>query len=154
MSTPTSPATVQASDGGTQPASAAVAPTSQTRRDASPATPGPGNGTASGREYGLYAVVAGLVVLAALDAAALAVFHGNINSAVGVIGALSSPIVAMVSAYFGIKVGAQSGSAHAATSEQASRRSETQAMAFLGQLTPEQAKPVLEKLGIPVPDNH
>jgi hypothetical protein len=152
MSTPASPATAQASH-GTQPPGAATAPTSQTYQDATPPSPGPGNGTVSAREYGLYAVIAGLVVLAALDAAALAAFHSNINTAVGVIAAISSPIVAMVSAYFGIKVGAQSGSAHTALSEQARKRSETEAMAFLGQLTPEQAKPVLKKLGIPVPDD-
>jgi hypothetical protein len=151
-STPTSPATAQAAN-DTQPAGATVAPALQPR-EASPRAPAPGNGTASVREYGLYAMIAGLVVLAALDAAALGVFHSNINSAVGVIGALSSPIVAMVSAYFGIKVGAQSGSARAATSEQSSRTSANQAMAFLGQLTPEQAKPVLEKLGILPPDDH
>lgn len=116
------------------------------------APPGPENGATSAREYGLYAVIAGLVALAALDGAAIAVFHSNMNSAVGVIGALSSPIVAMVSAYFGIKVGAQSSSANTAASEQARNRSQNQTMALLGQMTPEQAGPVLKKLGIPVPD--
>ena len=117
----------------------------------------PASQTSSVREYGLWAVIAGLVVLAGLDAVVLAIFHSNINSAVGLIGTISTPIVAMVSAYFGIKVGAQTSAVHAAaseqarkkSSEQARKKSSDQALAFLGQLTPEQARPVLQKLGIP-----
>jgi hypothetical protein len=91
-------------------------------------------------------------VLGALDGAALAVFHSSISNAVGVIGALSSPIVAMVSAYFGIKVGAQSGAASSKAAETVRKNSENETKALLAQMTPGQARPVLRKLGIPVPD--
>src|SRR5215469_17283969 len=69
------------------------------------------------REYGLYAIAVGLLVLAGLDSAALAILSHNVNGAVAVIGAISAPVVAMVSAYFGMKVGARSGSASVAAAD-------------------------------------
>lgn len=101
-------------------------------------------------DHGLYAVLACLLVLAVLDGAALAIFHDNMSNAVAVIGAISSPIVAMVSAYFGIKVGARAGSAAAAAAGEARQQAENEAKSLLGHMTPEQAKPLMEKLGIPV----
>ena len=74
------------------------------------------------REYGLYAVAAGLLVLVGFDGAALAVLSHNINGAVAVIGAISAPVVAMVSAYFGIKASGRSGSASAAAAEGPARK--------------------------------
>jgi len=126
------------------------APTSRTVPAQSPPTP---TTTEPTREYGLYAVIAGLVVLAALDAAALAVFHSNVNGAVGVIGALSSPIVAMISAYFGVKVGTQSGAASSKAAEAARSKAENEAKALLAQMAPEQARPLLRNLGIPTADS-
>jgi hypothetical protein len=58
----------------------------------------------------------------------------------------------MVSAYFGIKVGTQSGTASTAAAEEARKRSDAETKALLGQMAPEDAKPVLQKLGIPVAD--
>src|SRR5215472_12537607 len=75
-------------------------------------------------EYGFIAIVAGMVVLAGLDTAALAVLSHNVNGAVAVIGAISSPVVALVSAYFGIKVGAKSGSATAEAANEARIKAE------------------------------
>lgn len=112
------------------------------------------------REYGLYAVVAGLLVLVGLDIAALVVLSHNINGAVAVIGAISAPVVAMVSAYFGIKAGGRSGSASAAAAERARQeadhsrqQAETVAASLLGHMAPDQAIPVMRKLGIPVVDD-
>ena len=112
------------------------------------------------REYGLYAVVAGLLVLVGLDIAALVVLSHNINGAVAVIGAISAPVVAMVSAYFGIKAGGRSGSASAAAAERARQeadhsrqQAETAAASLLGHMSPDDAIPVMRKLGIPVVDN-
>jgi hypothetical protein len=101
-------------------------------------------------EYALYAVLACLLVLAALDATAIAVFGRDISNAVAVIGAISSPIVAMVSAYFGVKVGARAGSASAAAASKARQQAENEAKSLLGHMTPEQAKPLMRQLGIPV----
>jgi hypothetical protein len=105
------------------------------------------------REYGLYAIVAGLLVLAGLDSAALAVLSHNVNGAVAVIGAISAPVGAMVSAYFGIKVGARSGSASAAAADKARREAETEVKTLLGHMAPDRAMPVMRKLGIPVVDD-
>jgi hypothetical protein len=112
------------------------------------------------REYGLYAVAAGLLVLVGLDGAALAVLSHNINGAVAVIGAISAPVVAMVSAYFGIKAGGRSGSASAAAAERARQeadharqQAETAVTSLLGHMAPDRAIPVMRKLGIPVVDD-
>jgi hypothetical protein len=105
------------------------------------------------REYGLYAIVASLLVLAGLDSAAVAVLSHNVNGAVAVIGAISAPVVAMVSAYFGIKVGARSGSASAAAADKARREAETEVKSLLGHMAPDRAIPVMRKLGIPVADD-
>jgi hypothetical protein len=105
------------------------------------------------REYGLWAIVAGLLVLAGLDSAALAILGHNVNGAVAVIGAISAPIVAMVSAYFGIKVGARSGSARAAAADKARQQAETQVKSLLGHMAPDRAIPVMRKLGIPVAED-
>jgi hypothetical protein len=84
----------------------------------------------------------------------------NINGAVAVIGAISAPVVAMVSAYFGIKVGARSGSASAAAADKARQQAdharqqaETAVTSLLGHMAPDRAIPVMWKLGIPVADN-
>jgi hypothetical protein len=112
------------------------------------------------REYGLYAIAASLLVLAGLDSAALAVLSHNVNGAVAVIGAISAPVVAMVSAYFGIKVGARSGSANAAAADKARqeadlarRQAETAVTSLLGHMAPDRAIPVMRKLGLPVVDD-
>lgn len=108
-------------------------------------------GTAANEpEYALYAMLAGLLILAGLDSAALAAFSGNISGAVAVIGAISAPVVAMVSAYFGMKVGAQSGSASAAAAGKARQQAETEVKSLLGHMAPDQAVPVMRTLGIPV----
>jgi hypothetical protein len=101
-------------------------------------------------EHGLYAVLACLLVLGTLDGAALAIFRDNMSNAVAVIGAISSPIVAMVSAYFGIKVGARAGSAAAAAAGEARQQAENEAKSLLGHMSPEEAKPLMQRLGIPV----
>ena len=103
-------------------------------------------------EYGLWAIVAGLAMLTCLDIAALVVFRHNVNGAVAVIGAISAPVVAVVSAYFGIKVGTKSGSASAAAANKARAQAETEAKSLLGHMAPNEAKPVMRKLGIPVAD--
>lgn len=103
---------------------------------------------ANEREYGLYAIVAGMVAIAGLDAAALAVFSHNVNGAVAVIGAISAPVVAMVSAYFGVKLGARSGASHAAAADKARQKAETEVKSLLGHMAPEQAIPVMRALGI------
>lgn len=104
------------------------------------------------REYGLYAIVAGLLVLAGLDSAALAALSHNVNGAVAVIGAISAPVVAVVSAYFGMKVGVRSGSARASAADKARREAETEVKSLLGHMTPDRAIPVMRKLGVPVVD--
>jgi hypothetical protein len=101
-------------------------------------------------EYGLYAVLACLVVLAALDGTAVLVFSHHISDAVAVMGAISSPIVAMVSAYFGVKVGARTGTSEAAAAADARLQAERATQSLLGHMTPEEAKPLMRQLGIPV----
>jgi hypothetical protein len=103
-------------------------------------------------DHGLYAVLACLLVLGTLDGAALVMFSGNMGNAVAVIGAISSPIVAMVSAYFGIKVGVRTGTAVAAAASEARRKAENEAKSMLGHMSPDQAKPLMRRLGIPVAD--
>jgi hypothetical protein len=126
---------------------------------------GPPAGAAAGsagddREYGLYAIAAGLLVLVGLDSAALAILSHNVNGAVAVIGAISAPIVAMVSAYFGMKAGARSGSVSAAAADRARQeadharqQAQTAVTSLLGHMTPDRAIPVMRKLGIPVVDD-
>jgi hypothetical protein len=92
-------------------------------------------------EYGLYAVLACLVVL---------IFNHNISDAVAVLGAISSPIVAMVSAYFGVKVGARTATSDAAAAADARLQAERATQSLLGHMTPEEAKPLMRQLGIPV----
>ena len=104
-------------------------------------------------EYGLYAILAGMLLLGGLDSAALAVLGGNISGAVAVIGAISTPVVAMVSAYFGMKAGAQSGSDTAAAAGKARQQAETEVKSLLGHMAPDQAVPVMRTLGIPVADD-
>jgi hypothetical protein len=106
---------------------------------------------ASPRANPLVAVVVGLVTLTILDIVAIIVFRGSTDTAVAVTGAVNSPIVAIVSAYFGIKVGAETGGAGRDAAEQARNAAQTQTMALLGQMTPEQATPILHSLSIPVP---
>jgi hypothetical protein len=101
-------------------------------------------------EYGLYAVLACLLVLAALDGMAVLIFSRKISDAVAVLGAISSPIVAMVSAYFGVKVGARTGTSDAMAAADARRQAELAAKSLLGHMTPEEAKPLMRELGIPV----
>lgn len=101
-------------------------------------------------EYGLYAVLACLVVLAALDGMAVLIFNHNISDAVAVLGAISSPIVAMVSAYFGVKVGARTATSDAAAAADARLQAERATQSLLGHMTPEEAKPLMRQLGIPV----
>lgn len=108
---------------------------------------------ATEREYGLYAMVAGLLVLVGLDSAALAVLSPNVNGAVAVIGTISAPVVAMVSAYFGVKIGAKSGSASAAAAHKARQEAETAVRSLLLHTTPDQVRPVMRTLGLPVTDN-
>lgn len=136
------------------PAGAAAAPAGGPPADAAAGLAG------NEPEYGLYAVAAGLLVLVGLDAAALAVLSNNVNGAVAVIGAVSAPVVAMVSAYFGIKVGGRSGSASAAAADKARQQAdharqqaETAVTSLLGHMAPDQAIPVMRKLGIPVVDD-
>jgi len=111
-----------------------------------------GQSAGNEREYGLYAIVVGLVMLAGLDIAALVLLRHNVNGAVAVIGAISSPVVAMVSAYFGIKIGAKSGAASAAAADKARTQAETEAKSLLGHMAPDEAKPVMRELRIPVAD--
>jgi hypothetical protein len=101
-------------------------------------------------EYGLYAILACLVVLAALDGTAVLVFSHHISDAVAVMGAISSPIVAMVSAYFGVKVGARTATSDAAAAADARLHAERATQSLLGHMTPEEAKPLMRQLGIPV----
>jgi hypothetical protein len=99
---------------------------------------------------GLYAVWAGLAALVLLNGAALWAFHNDGGNAVAAVGAISSPIVAMVSAYFGIKVGTQTGAASAAAADQARTQADNQVKSMLGQLDPAKAAPIMRSLGIPV----
>ena len=101
-------------------------------------------------EYGLYAVLACVLVLAALDGMAVLIFSHNVSNAVALIGAMSSPIVGMVSAYFGVKLGVRTGTADAAAATEARRRAEIETKSLLGHMPPEQAKPLMQQLGIPV----
>ncbi len=101
-----------------------------------------------------------MLVLVGLDSAALAVLSHNVNGAVAVMGAISAPVVAMVSAYFGIKVGARSGSASAAAAhrarqeaDNARQQAETAVTSLLGHMAPDRAIPIMRKLGIPVVDD-
>jgi hypothetical protein len=98
-------------------------------------------------------------MLLGLDIAVLVLLSHNVNGAVAVIGAISSPVVAMVSAYFGVKAGAKSGSASAAAADKARQQAETAAskaqtatQSLLGHMAPAEAKPVMRELGIPVAD--
>jgi hypothetical protein len=77
------------------------------------------SGLTSPRATPLVAVVVGLVALVILDIVAIIVFRGSTNNAVAVIGAVDSPIVAIASAYFGIKVGAETGGSGRDAAEQA-----------------------------------
>ena len=101
-------------------------------------------------EYGLYAVLACLLVIAALDGMTVLIFSHHIRDAVAVLGAISSPIVAMVSAYFGVKVGVRSAKSDVAAAAHARRQAELTAQSLLGHMTPEEAKPLMRQLGIPV----
>jgi len=137
-----------------RPTGVAAAPTDGSPADAAAEPAG------NEREYGLYAIAAGLLVLVGLDSAALAVLSHNVNGAVAVMGAISAPVVAMVSAYFGMKVGARSGSVSAALAhkarqeaDQARQKAETAVTSLLGHMVPDQAIPVMRTLGIPVVDD-
>lgn len=142
------------SPAATAPAGAAAAPTD------GPSAGAAGWPAGNEREYGLYAILVGLLVLVGLDSAALAVLHHNVNGAVAMIGAISAPVVAMVSAYFGMKAGARSGSASAASAhraqqeaEHARQQAQTAVTSLLGHMAPDQAIPVMRTLGIPVVDD-
>jgi uncharacterized small protein (DUF1192 family) len=88
-------------------------------------------------EYGLIAVISGLVVLAVLDIVAIVAFHGDgAERVVGLIGAISTPIGAIVAAYFGIKAGTQAGETGRADAERARRQASRQAIAFAAALDP------------------
>jgi len=113
-----------------------------------PAAPAPTPVDQTTRPHGLYAVYAGLAALTFLNAIAIWAFHKDVSNAVAAIGAISSPIVAMVSAYFGIKVGSQTGAANAATANDARTQADNQVKALLGRLAPADALPMMESLGI------
>jgi hypothetical protein len=110
--------------------------------------PPPAAGSTKFRPHGLYAVYGGLISLVILNSFAIWAFHKDVTNAVAAIGAISSPIVAMVSAYFGIKVGSQTGNANAAASNEARTTADNQVKTLLGKLTPEQAAPIMQELGI------
>lgn len=88
------------------------------------------------REYGLWAVCIGLVVLGALDTVVLLLFHHDAQQALALIGAVDSPVAVMVSAYFGMKIGTDAGSAGTAAAERGRDQANAQALTFAAHLPP------------------
>lgn len=111
-----------------------------------------GAGARTASEYALLAVVIGLIVLGALDAVVLLVYHQDAEKAVALIGAIDSPISVLVSAYFGMKVGTDAGAAGKAEAERGRSQANREALALAAHLPPETARPALRALGIPVPE--
>lgn len=64
-----------------------------------------------------------------------------------------SAMVAGLLAYFGVKIGAKSGSASAAAAHKARQEAETAVRSLLLHVTPDQVTPVMRTLGLPVTDN-
>ncbi len=98
------------------------------------------------REYGLWAVCIGLVVLGAMDTVVLMLFHRDAQQALALIGAVDSPVAVMVSAYFGMKIGTDAGSAGTAAAERGREQANAQALAFAAHMPPEVAAPILRDL--------
>jgi Na+/H+-translocating membrane pyrophosphatase len=106
------------------------------------------------REYGLWAVCIGLVVLGVLDTVVLLMFHHDAQQALALIGAVDSPVAVMVSAYFGMKIGSDAGSAGTAAAERGRDQANARALAFAAHLPPGMAGQALADLrsfGIDVP---
>jgi hypothetical protein len=103
-------------------------------------------------EYGLIAVISGLVVLAILDIVAIIAFHSDgADRVVGLIGAISTPIGAIVAAYFGIKAGTQAGETGRADAERARRQASRQAVAFAAALDPVRGPEIVRRF-VPILD--
>lgn len=98
----------------------------------------------------MWVVITGLLVLGLLSWLALALLWQNPDKLPGIIGAIASPIVAIVSAYLGIKVGNEQGLVGTAAAIQSRDRAERNVTAILADLPPEQATKYAEILGVPV----
>lgn len=128
--------------------------TTQNTSAAAPVKAGP-----PGSERALQALVAvllGILAMSALDIVAMWLFQSNSQTVVAVIGAIDSPIAALVAAFFGIKVGADAGGRGLQVAENAriaaQQHSETvqkQNLALAAMLPPDTDSQVLQSLGIP-----
>ncbi|MGW7530479.1 hypothetical protein [Streptomyces sp. NPDC054783] len=102
----------------------------------------------------MWVVIAGLVVLGLLSWLALALLWRNPDKLPGIIGALAAPIVAIVSAYLGIKVGNEQGLVGTTAAIRSREQAEKNVTAILADLPPDQAAKYSRMLGVPVaPDS-
>jgi len=100
---------------------------------------------------GLYAVIAGLTALVALDLAAIFAFRSDGSTAAAVISAVSAPIAALIGAYFGLRTGSDAGSAGRDSAERSRDAAERTSLALAALMDPDEARDVLAALGVPVP---
>ncbi|KUM98747.1 hypothetical protein AQI95_41065 [Streptomyces yokosukanensis] len=94
-------------------------------------------------------VLAGLVVLGLLSWLALALMWKNADKLPSVIGSITSPIVAIVSAYLGLRIGNEQGLAGTTAANESRERAEKNVTAILADLPPGQAAKYTRMMGAP-----
>ncbi|MFE6690629.1 hypothetical protein ACFVFQ_29690 [Streptomyces sp. NPDC057743] len=93
--------------------------------------------------------LAGLLVLGLLSALALVLLSKSPDKLPGIIGAIATPIVAIISAYLGIKIGNEQGLANTTAANHSRERAEKNVTAILADLPPEQAAKYTQMIGAP-----
>ncbi|MFI0900014.1 hypothetical protein [Streptomyces sp. NPDC020983] len=112
-------------------------------------TPSPDSPPCNGvqRGHSVWVVLAAFAVLGALCSVSLALLRHNPDQLPGVIGAIASPVVAIVSAYLGLKIGNEQGLAGNLAANASRERAEKDVKAILADLPPEQAGRYVHMLG-------
>ncbi|MEU8695033.1 hypothetical protein [Streptomyces sp. NPDC048665] len=101
------------------------------------------------RSNTVWVVLAGLLVLGLLSWLALALLWKNADKLPSVIGSIASPIVAIVSAYLGLRIGNEQGLAGTTAANESRERAEKNVTAILADLPPEQAAKYTQMIGAP-----
>ncbi|MBL1096997.1 hypothetical protein [Streptomyces coffeae] len=105
------------------------------------------NGDRARTWAGLWSVIVGLAVLGILVFFAMLWLRDDQVELAGIIGAIASPIVAVVSAYLGLKIGTEPAATAQATREETNKH----LMAILADLPPDQATRYIQMLNLPSP---
>jgi hypothetical protein len=114
-----------------------------------PQNPTPPTSNGVQHTHSIWVVLAAFVVLGALCCVSLALLWHNPDQLPGIIGAIASPIVAIVSAYLGLKIGNEQGLAGNLAANASRERAEKDVKAILADLPPEQAGRYVHLLGGP-----